>query len=194
MEGLAENRIRMQCIGEELYCCAATGICYETDDATEHIIADRLNDGLVDDAVWRSCTNVYTGGVANPIKSYRICHEFSYAPQTAVSRQEGSKSPLAGCRVSINDQECNSCTPCEQNGPHMTGYDCTNVEGVDQIPIETFPGGPQTECHGHDFPVCTFNGRFVDVDKSVLLANSGVSLSLRVSVAAILAGALLSWF
>jgi hypothetical protein len=193
VEGLPEDRVRMACFGEELFCCAATGICYMTDDASEHIIAERLDDGVVDLSVWRSCTNVYQGGVDNPVQTHRICHEFAYAPQTAVARQESGDPALAGCRVTINDQECNSCTPCEENGAGMTGYDCTNIEGIDQIPTDSLPSGPQTECHIHDFPECTFNGGFVDVDKSVLTNSGTAPLAWKASIGVLLAGAVLVW-
>jgi hypothetical protein len=163
-EGLPENHVRMTCIAEELYCCEASGVCYETDDATEHIITDRLVDGMADLSIWRSCTHVYQGGVETPFLTHEICHEFAYSYNVTVSRQYRDP-PLAGCRVSINGQECNSCIPCEQSGVGMVGYDCTNIQGVDQIPTDILPMGLRTICYSYDFPRCTFNGGFVDVDK-----------------------------
>ncbi|KAG7368121.1 hypothetical protein IV203_030864 [Nitzschia inconspicua] len=193
VEGLAEDRVQMNCFGEELYCCAVTGVCYDTDDASEHIIADRLYDGIVDLATWQSCVNIYQGGVENPRKTHRLCREYGYAPQTAVSRQETTEPALAWCRVIINDQECTSCTPCEENGPGMTGYDCTNIRGVDQIPLDALPMGPQSGCHFQDFPVCTFNGAFIDVDKSVVSGGALPSFVVRISVPVLLAGGALVW-
>jgi hypothetical protein len=182
----------MTCIGEELYCCAASGICYETDDATEHVITDRLNDGVVDLAIWRSCTNIYQGGVESPVLTHKICHEFAYSFNATVSRQSRDP-PLAGCRVNINGQECNSCTPCEQNGVGMVGYDCTNIPGLDQIPVDMLPMGPQTECFSYNFPECTFNGGFLDVDKSEV-ASGACHSALRVFVGFLLGGATATLF
>ncbi|KAL3914776.1 MAG: hypothetical protein SGARI_008340, partial [Bacillariaceae sp.] len=161
-----------------LYCCAATGICYETDDSTEHAILDRLDDGVVDLNIWRACFNVYQGGVETPVQTHRVCHEFAYAPRNIAVERQSAEPPIAGCRVSVNGQQCNSCTPCEQNGPGMTGYDCSNIEGFDQIPPEILPAGIQTECHFMDFPECTFNGGFVDAEKPLNVGSGSASLTL----------------
>ena len=179
VEGLPEDRIRMNCFGEELYCCAATGVCYETDDSTEHAILDREDDGVVDLSIWRSCTNIYQGGVENPIQTHRICHEFAYAPRNVAVERQTSDPPLAGCRVSINGQQCNSCSPCEQNGFGMTGYDCSNIPGVEDIPPEVLPAGIQTECHFMDFPECTFNGGFVDTEKPLNTGSGTTSMTAK---------------
>lgn len=65
----------------------------------------------------------------------------------------------------------------------MTGYDCTNIPGVGEIPQEAFPMGAQTECFLQGFPECTFNGGFVDVDKAIVLNAGASSVALGASMA-----------
>ena len=163
--------ITIECVSDEFYCCPVTNVC----SADHDITTLRVLDYTADDEGWPLLEDVFlkickyqppsvTGDGKDDIPSVKVCHSMDWVTVDGVAQHES-------CKIDINGQECASCFICNP-ADKTTGYDCTNIQGIEKIPTSMLGPGPQTECFFNMVADCDVNHTLADVPTSVNVAEA----------------------